>query len=202
MSVATSRSTISRRKKRLQHPLAQALCATALRVFWNPVGMGVGEDTTLGFIAALLYDDERGREDLARMDKLMAKLPGLGWFNRVSLEVGKAIEMFRAREPERAQQIYEKKQLVARERAMMPEDPTSRADASLRVIAGPRRKRIDAAADFLARRLPLLNCRCPDRPALLSSPERPLAPAPPARLVVRDLQKWRGSPPLPSKTNR
>ena len=37
--------------------------------------------------------------------------------------VGKAIEMFRAREPERAQQIYEKKQLVARERAMMPEDP-------------------------------------------------------------------------------
>ncbi|HNF99591.1 MAG TPA: hypothetical protein PK493_19985, partial [Pseudomonadota bacterium] len=110
-------------EKRLQHPLAQALCATALRVFWNPVGMGVGEDTTLGFIAALLYDDERGREDLARMDKLMAKLPGLGWFNRVSLEVGKAIEMFRAREPERAQQIYEKKQLVARERAMMPEDP-------------------------------------------------------------------------------
>ncbi len=110
-------------EKRLQHPLAQAICATALRVFWNPVGMGVGDDTTLGFIAALLYDDERGREDLARMDKLMAKLPGLGWFNRVSLEVGKAIDMFREREPERAKQIYEKKQIIARERAEMPEDP-------------------------------------------------------------------------------
>ncbi len=110
-------------ERRLQHPLAQAICATALRVFWNPVGMGVGEDTTLGFIAALLYDDERGREDLARMDKLMAKLPGLGWFNRVSLEVGKAIDMFREREPERAKQIYDKKQIIARERAHLPIDP-------------------------------------------------------------------------------
>lgn len=110
-------------EKRLQHPLAQAICATALRVFWNPVGMGVGEDTTLGFIAALLYDDERGREDLARMDRLMARLPGLGWFGRVSLEVGKAIELFRAKEPERAQQIYAHKQSTMSVRAGRADNP-------------------------------------------------------------------------------
>lgn len=109
-------------EKRLQHPLAQAICATALRVFWNPVGMGVGEANTLGLIGALLYDDERGREDLRRMDRLMAKLPGLGWFARVSLEVGKAIDTFRATEPERAKQIDEHRARFRRERAEMPEN--------------------------------------------------------------------------------
>ena len=85
--------------------------------------MGVGEANTLGLIGALLYDDERGREDLRRMDRLMAKLPGLGWFGRVSLEVGKAIDMFRRSEPERARQIDANKAIFNRERATMPEDP-------------------------------------------------------------------------------
>lgn len=109
-------------EKRLHHPLAQALCATALRLFWNPVGMGVGEETTLGFIAALLYDDEQGREELARMDRMMAALPGLGWFDRVSIEVGKAIDLFRVREPARAQKIRDHKRQVAAERAAPPSE--------------------------------------------------------------------------------
>ena len=70
----------------------------------------------------VLYDDERGREDLRRMDRLMAKLPGLGWFARVSLEVGKAIDTFRATEPERAKQIDEHRARFRRERAEMPEN--------------------------------------------------------------------------------
>ncbi len=96
-------------EKRLAHPLAQAICATAMRVFWNPVGVGVGEENTLGLIGALLYDDERGREELGRMDRLMAKLPGLGWFQRASVEVGKAIEMFRSTEPDVARELDKSK---------------------------------------------------------------------------------------------
>jgi hypothetical protein len=80
-----------------------------MRVFWNPVGVGVGEENTLGLIGALLYDDERGREELGRMDRLMAKLPGLGWFQRASVEVGKAIEMFRSTEPDVARELDKSK---------------------------------------------------------------------------------------------
>lgn len=97
-------------EKRLTHPLASKMANIAMKRFWAPVGMGVGEDFGLQFIAALLFDDERGQQELNHMDKMFAKLPTFGWFNRVTSSVNGAIQEFSKKEPARAQQIKERKQ--------------------------------------------------------------------------------------------
>jgi hypothetical protein len=66
--------------------VARVLTRLALDHLWGPVGEGVGE--SFGFIAALLFDDARGKEQLRAVDRAMAKLPGLEGFDRVEARVG------------------------------------------------------------------------------------------------------------------
>lgn len=96
-------------EKRLQHPFALAMAATAMKLFWSPVGLGVGETRGLEFIACLLFDDERGQEELRLMDRKFSKLPGFGWWDRAVTSVNIAIEDFRRKEPLRAQEIRDRK---------------------------------------------------------------------------------------------
>jgi hypothetical protein len=65
-------------EKRMQHPLGRYLVKLALNRFWSPVGIGVGgDDDALAFIGCMLYDHERGADELRHMDRMMARLPGL-----------------------------------------------------------------------------------------------------------------------------
>ncbi len=96
-------------EKRLHHPFAAAMANLAMKKFWSPVGLGVGENFGLEFIASLLFDDERGQEELRSMDRKFAKLPSLGWWDRSLISVNAAIDDFSRKEPARAQQIRERK---------------------------------------------------------------------------------------------
>lgn len=65
-------------EQRMQTSLGRVLAKFALNTFWSPVGIGVGgDDDELAFIGCLLYDSERGEEDLRHMDRMMARLPGM-----------------------------------------------------------------------------------------------------------------------------
>ncbi|MFO0573677.1 MAG: hypothetical protein U1A78_06765 [Polyangia bacterium] len=101
-------------QKRLDHPLARRIATFAMKVFWAPVGMGVGDDMGLEFIANLLFDDERGSQELRLMDRRVSELPGFGWFDRAERSVLKAIADFRRKEPEHAERMRERKRSVAR----------------------------------------------------------------------------------------
>ena len=96
-------------EKRLHHPFALAMAKLALKKFWSPVGLGVGETLGLEFIASLLFDDERGQEELRSMDRKFSKLPGFDWWDRSVISVNAAIEDFSRKEPARAQQIRDRK---------------------------------------------------------------------------------------------
>jgi tRNA isopentenyl-2-thiomethyl-A-37 hydroxylase MiaE len=100
-------------ERRLQHAMARRIATFAMRVFWAPVGMGVGDDMGLEFIAGLLFDDERGSHELRLMDRRMSELPGFEWFDRVERSVLKAIADFRRKEPARAEQIRARKTEIA-----------------------------------------------------------------------------------------
>lgn len=103
-------------ERRLVHATARRLATLAMKVFWAPVGMGVGDDMGLEFIAGLLFDDERGSHELRLMDRRMSELPGFGWFDRVERSVVKAIADFRRKEPARADQIRARKTEIAKQK--------------------------------------------------------------------------------------
>ena len=96
-------------EKRLHHPLALALASFAMNRVWTPVGLGVGETLGLEFIASLLFDDERGQDELRHIDRKFSKLPGFGGWKGALTSVNAAIEDFRRKEPARAQQIRDRK---------------------------------------------------------------------------------------------
>ena len=103
-------------ERRLHHAMARRLATFAMKVFWAPVGMGVGDDMGLEFIANLLFDDERGAQELRLMDRRMSELPGFNWFDRVERSVVKAIADFRRKEPARADQIRARKTEIAKQK--------------------------------------------------------------------------------------
>lgn len=103
-------------ERRLQYATARRIATLAMRVFWAPVGMGVGDDMGLEFIAGLLFDDERGSQELRLMDRRMSELPGFDWFDRVERSVIKAIADFRRKEPGRADQIRARKTEIAKQK--------------------------------------------------------------------------------------
>jgi rubrerythrin len=78
--------------KRMQTDVwAQRLCSTVLKAAWTPVGSGVGQGDSMGFIAQHLFSDAQGQAALADIDAGIAKLPGLQWFDLVSVRVNKII---------------------------------------------------------------------------------------------------------------
>ena len=69
----------------LAHPHAQKLTAYILKKFWLPVGAGLKPDEEVSFISRFVLGDGPGASVAARIDATIAKLPGLVWFDRLTL---------------------------------------------------------------------------------------------------------------------
>jgi rubrerythrin len=68
----------------LQHRNAQRLTTFIIKHFWLPVGGGVKPDAEVDWILSFILGDPMGAAIAARIDQAIAKLPGLGWFDRLS----------------------------------------------------------------------------------------------------------------------
>jgi len=66
---------------RLQPRTARILTCLAVRNFWSPVGSSVRGDAATRQLCAYLFGGENGRHLLAQHDALIARLPGLRWFD-------------------------------------------------------------------------------------------------------------------------
>ena len=66
---------------RLQAPAAQKLTAFLLRHFWTPVGVSVRGDESMRRMCTALFPQREDRAYLAELDSIVARLPGLGWFD-------------------------------------------------------------------------------------------------------------------------
>jgi rubrerythrin len=71
-------------KLQLQHPHAQRLTTFIIKHFWLPVGGGVKPDAEVEWILSFILGDSMGAQIAARIDQTIAKLPGLGWFDRLT----------------------------------------------------------------------------------------------------------------------
>jgi rubrerythrin len=68
-------------RRMLQDPSARRLTSFLVRHFWTPVGSPVRGDADARRICAFLFPGEQGRARLVEMDTMLARLPGLEWFN-------------------------------------------------------------------------------------------------------------------------
>ena len=68
-------------RRRLRAPAAQRLTAFLVRNFWTPVGVTVRGDPSMRRVCAFLFPGESGVERLAAVDRSIARLPGLEWFD-------------------------------------------------------------------------------------------------------------------------
>jgi len=57
-------------------PKARRLTRAALKRLWRPVGSGVMPKDEVGFLVRYLFDGEKGREVLERIDRRVDRLPG------------------------------------------------------------------------------------------------------------------------------
>ena len=57
-------------------PKAQRLTRFALSHWWRPVGSGVMPKREVGFLVDYLFDGQKGREILERIDRRVDRLPG------------------------------------------------------------------------------------------------------------------------------
>ncbi len=71
-------------RMRLRPRAAQLLTSTLVRHFWSPVGSPVRGDSDMRRVCGYLFADEQGPLQLAEHDSMIARLPGLGWFNLAS----------------------------------------------------------------------------------------------------------------------
>jgi hypothetical protein len=69
---------------RLLPRTAQVLTSLLVRNFWAPVGSPVRGDADARRICGYLFGDEQGPCRLAEHDSMIARLPGLGWFDMTS----------------------------------------------------------------------------------------------------------------------
>jgi hypothetical protein len=69
---------------RLRERAARALTSFALRMFWSPVGSPVRGDADMRRVCQSLFGDSSGRRRLMQIDSMIARLPGLEWFNLAS----------------------------------------------------------------------------------------------------------------------
>jgi hypothetical protein len=72
-------------KIELQKRNAQRLTTFIIKHFWLPVGGGVKPDAEVNWILNYVLQGSEGEKIAQRIDQTIAKLPGLGWFDRLSL---------------------------------------------------------------------------------------------------------------------
>jgi rubrerythrin len=72
-------------KIKLQPRNAQLLTTFIIKQFWLPVGGGVKPDAEVNWILRYILNGSEGEAVARRIDAMIAKLPGLAWFNRLSL---------------------------------------------------------------------------------------------------------------------
>ena len=69
---------------RLQPRAARIMTSLIVRNFWTPVGSPVRGDADARRICRYLFGNEQGPRRLAEHDSMIARLPGLGWFDMAS----------------------------------------------------------------------------------------------------------------------
>jgi hypothetical protein len=74
---------------------AQYLTTLLVKHFWMPVGGGVKPDSEVDWMNHFVLGDTRGEQIAARIDATMAKLPGLEWFDRMTLSRRDSISRMR-----------------------------------------------------------------------------------------------------------
>jgi hypothetical protein len=74
---------------------AQRLTNFVIRHFWLPVGGGVKPDSEVSWILSFIMGDAEGAEIARRIDSTIAKLPGLEWFDRLSISREEALHELR-----------------------------------------------------------------------------------------------------------
>jgi hypothetical protein len=60
---------------------ARRLTSLLVRNFWTPVGVTVRGDPAMRRVCAYLFPGDRGVERLGAVDRSIARLPGLEWFD-------------------------------------------------------------------------------------------------------------------------
>ena len=68
-------------RRMLQDPAARRMTSFIVRHFWTPVGSPVRGDADAHRICAFLFGGADGRARLAELDGIIARLPGLEWFD-------------------------------------------------------------------------------------------------------------------------
>jgi rubrerythrin len=68
-------------RRMLQNPAARRLTSFLVRHFWTPVGSPVRGDVDAHRICEFLFPGDAGRARLTAMDEVIARLPGLEWFD-------------------------------------------------------------------------------------------------------------------------
>jgi hypothetical protein len=71
-------------REHLMPRAAQHLTTAVIKYFWMPVGGGVKPNAEVDWMNRFILGDARGEEVAARIDAMIGKLPGLGWFDRLS----------------------------------------------------------------------------------------------------------------------
>jgi rubrerythrin len=74
-------------KASLQASSAQRLTTVLLKKFWTPVGSGVKHDPEVDWMIQFVFGDRGGRAAARRIDATIARLPGLDWFNLLTLSL-------------------------------------------------------------------------------------------------------------------
>jgi hypothetical protein len=68
-------------RRRLRYRAARILTASIVRYCWAPVGSRVRTGADLHRVCAYLFGDQQGPRRLAEHDAMIARLPGLEWFD-------------------------------------------------------------------------------------------------------------------------
>jgi len=71
-------------RQRLRYPAAQRLTSFLLRRFWAPVGSAVRGDSDMRRMCTYLFEPPESHLALTEHDRMIASLPGLGWFDLAS----------------------------------------------------------------------------------------------------------------------
>lgn len=80
--------TTQARKRLARSAAAQRTTRLALRRYWHPVGAGVRPKTEVDFVIAYLFSGPDGQAAAARIDRNIARLPGLGGLGLVAAARG------------------------------------------------------------------------------------------------------------------
>ncbi len=93
-------------ERRMQHPLGRYIARLGLEWLWSPVGIGVGgTEDDLAFIAWMLLDCERGRDELRHNDRMMGRLPGMEGCTLSFRRVDTLMKSFQQRFPQEVERL-------------------------------------------------------------------------------------------------